>query len=128
MRIEELSQLPVISAAPGTPVTLTIAAGQSLSNAVDLKDQRVNQIIIPAGFENAAITFRASPDGVTYYDLFDTNGEVNIPSAVVAAGRAIVVDPGSFFGAQFIQVRSGTSAAAVAQTQARSITVVTVPR
>lgn len=128
MRLEELSSVPVISAAPNTPASAVITGGQALSAAVDLADQRLHRIAIPTGFTAAAITFSASATGATYHDLYDTSGEVTIPAGVVAAGRTIVVDPSAFFGVRFLKIRSGTSAAPVVQGADATLTLVTVPR
>jgi hypothetical protein len=90
----------------------------------------MHRIITPAAWTAAAITFQASPDGVTYYDLWFNDAEYTIASATVAtaAARSIVLDPAVFYGIRYLKLRSGTSAAPVNQGAARTITLATVAR
>jgi hypothetical protein len=123
----------VRSAAPAAAASAVIANAASLSGAVDLGSDRLHRIVIPAAWTAAGITFQASPDGTTYYDLYNvasdgTATEVTIASAGVVANRSLVLDPSVFLGIRWLKIRSGTSAVAVNQGAARTILLVTVPR
>lgn len=117
----------VASAAPGSAAA-GIANGASLSGAIDLGDQRLHRVAMPAAWTAAGLTFQASADGVTFNDLYNEAGEYALTSTVVAASRSIVVDQAIFYGIRYLKVRSGTAAAAVNQGGARTLTLVTVPR
>lgn len=117
------------SQAPSTPVTATIANGASLSGAIDLGANRLARIVMPSSWTTAALSFQASYDGTNFADLFNKDGEVSLAATtVVAASRSIAVDPAIFFGARYLKIRSGLTAAAVNQGGARSLILVTVPR
>lgn len=117
----------VLSAPPSTG-SVTIASSASLSTAVDLGDQRLHRIVMPAGWTSAAITFQGSYDGTTYSDLYTDGGEYTLSSSVAGASRAILVDQSLFYGIRYLKVRSGTSGAAVNQGSARTLVLVTVTR
>lgn len=103
----------------------TIAAGQSLSDAQDLGDQRLFGIEVPTGWTAAAITFQTMLDGVNWIDLYDSSGPVSVP---ISPGRLTLVDPSTFFGLRTLRLRSGAPGSAVNQVGARAINLVTVPR
>lgn len=128
--VSKLQGLPVEgrAAAPAAAVTVTILSGQSLSGAIDLAAERAHRITLPAAWTAAAITFQASADGVTYSDLYNEGGEYSLGSTVVGASRTILLDQATFYGIRYLNIRSGTAAAAVNQGADRIITIVTVPR
>lgn len=103
--------------------TTTIASGQSLSTAVDLGGLRLFGIVMPAAWTTAALTFQMSPDGgATYNNMFDDSGaEFLIQSDV---SRYIMLDPVAFAPVQWLKLRSGPAAAAVAQSASRTIKLV----
>ena len=104
--------------------TAPIANGASLSGAVDLNRRGIAGLIMPAAWTTAAITFQVSVDGITYVNLYDTNGEASLPATtVVAASRAIMLDPRAFVGCRYVKVRSGTSGSPVTQGQVSAITI-----
>lgn len=119
--------MPLLDQVETTAVT--IANGASLSDGANLAGKRPLGIITPAAWDAAAITFEASDDGITYYPFGNTDGELSIASAGVptayAAWRAL--NPADFAAVSFLKVRSGTKAAAVNQTAARTITIITAP-
>lgn len=119
--------LPVESSAEGSAAA-TIAANASLTDAIDLDRQRLHRIAIPAGWTTAGLSFQSSPNGTSWNDLYDMNGEVTVAAGIVAPGRAIVLDPAVFFGIRYLRVRSGTAAAPVAQAAARALVLATVAR
>jgi hypothetical protein len=112
---------------PSLPVQATIASGQSLSAAIDLAADRLHRIALPAAWTAASLTFQVS-SGAGFNDLYTADGEYTLPASAVAAGRSIVIDPAVFYGVRHLKVRSGTSAAPVAQAADRSMSLVTVPR
>lgn len=128
MRIEELSELPVISATPGAPLNVFIASGDSTTDAIDLGVQRLYCIFVPSTWVDASISFSVSPEGTTWYDLYDTDGEVVVADGLLATGRAVVIDMAAFFGVRFIKLRSGTASAPVVQTNDCVLTLLTVAR
>lgn len=90
-----------------------IAAGQSLSTIEEPDYALPVGLFVPAGWTTAPITFRASHNGSTFFDLYDEFGaEVSIASAV--AGRYYDL-PASLKGPLFLRVRSGTAASPVNQ-------------
>jgi hypothetical protein len=107
---------------------VTIANGQSLSNAIDLGAKVLSGILIPAAWTAAGLSFQASDDlGVTWQNLYDATGsEVTITSAAVTAGRRISLDPSLFVGIDFLKVRSGIQSAPVPQGQSTILTLISV--
>ena len=121
------AQATVTSGSPFT-TTVTIANGASLSGGA-LVDGRLAGIITdPTGWTAAAITFQASADGVTYFDLYSggegTAAEATIASGNIAVNRFISLTFANWVGIKYIKVRSGTSATPVNQGAARVITLV----
>jgi hypothetical protein len=112
---------------PPQPTLLlaTIQAGQSLSEAVDcsVTNKLISGLITPMEWTPANLTFLTSPDGVTYYDLRESNGmEVTMP---VITGSIV---PFMRFrdyvnNAAFIKFRSGSKHFPVPQAASRSFTL-----
>jgi len=103
--------------------TVTIASGTALSPEVTLGEKTLVGIVMPAGWDAAALTFQATPDDVNFGGLCTSAGaEV---SFAPAAGQFIVVDPTLWRGVTGIKLRSGTSASPVNQTANRTLTLVT---
>jgi hypothetical protein len=100
----------------------TITSGQSLSAAVDLKDMPILAIVIPSAWTTADLTFQASADGTTYYDVYNLLGTEH--TVVAAASRYIAFMPLEFQWARYIKIRSGTSGTPVAQGGTRTIIIV----
>ena len=97
-----------------------ILSGQSLSAAVDLGGRVLCGIAFPAAWTAAGITFQGSTTlAGTYVDLYTETAEISATSA--AASRYVGLDSSYFFGINFLKVRSGTSAAAVAQGADRTL-------
>lgn len=102
----------------------TIANGAALSGAVFLGDGVLCAIEMPAVWTAADITFQTSEDGTTWYDLRDDTGtEIKITSPTAAYRLSLA--PGLFASAVWLKVRSGTSASAVNQAAARTLTLIT---
>ncbi|WP_165420955.1 hypothetical protein [Bradyrhizobium sp. Leo170] len=100
-----------------------IANGGSLSGAIPIGNKIITGIMMPAGWDNAALTFQVSVDGgASWSNLFDSSG--NEVSFQAAASRFIAVDPTLWIGINHIKIRSGTAAAVVNQTAERSLRLV----
>ncbi len=106
-------------------VSASIAAAGSLTPAIDLGLYRLARIVMPSAWTAAVITFQTSPDGTNWNDLYDASGaEYTIQAA---ASRSILVPLSDFLGTRYLRIRSGTSAAAVAQSAGAAFTLVGVP-
>ena len=112
----------------------TIAAGQSLSNALDTSAGAIIRLRMPSAWDGANLSFQVSSDGTTWSDAFTIDGrEALIP---VVAGSTVVValadgsppptvqaQPPDWRGATWIKVRSGSRAYPVVQTAQRDFAV-----
>jgi hypothetical protein len=100
----------------------TIAAGESLSDGVDISAGTLLRITTPADWTPANLTFQVSSDGLFFNDVYDVNGrEVTI---VCGAARGIVIDDiGAVLSAAHLKFRSGSSAHPVPQTASRVFAV-----
>jgi hypothetical protein len=106
-------------------LTATISSGSAVSGAVNLSKYRVAAIVMPSGWDTAAITFLASSSpGGPFAPVYDDAGnEVSIPSAAAVAGR-VIVDAGvlrKLEALSYVQLRSGTAGTPVNQTASRVI-------
>jgi hypothetical protein len=100
-----------------------IVASASLSGAVDVRDAEAMSIEIPSAWTAANLTFQGchTVDG-TFVDLYDDSG-AEITVTVGGASRLIAVDyqAAPLRNVNFLKVRSGTTASAVAQAAARTL-------
>jgi len=95
-------------------IPVTIAAGQSLSSAVDIGEQTIVGIYMPASWTAASLTFQASPDGdVTFFEHYNSGGVET--TFTVAAGQYIAIDSTLWWGVYSLKLRSGTAGAPVVQ-------------
>lgn len=104
--------------------TVTIPAGESVSDAVDVFSYRCIAIIMPSSWTAANLTFKVSSTLTgTYNDLYDDAGTEL--TALAAASRVISIDAGSgvMGPVRYLQIRSGTSGTPVVQTAARTLTL-----
>lgn len=102
--------------------TVSIGAGESLSASLDLQDRNLCGLVIPAGWDAAAITFKGSIDNANFYDIYDEYG-VEVEAAVTAGKICSFKDYLPFFlGINYVKFRSGTSASAVNQEDAVTLT------
>jgi hypothetical protein len=106
-------------------LTATIASGESLSGAVQLGGASVLRIVMPAGWDAAALTFQVSEDGSTFRELNAAGDSEAAVSIAVSAGKAYQLVPSTLAAQLWLKVRSGTSGSPVNQTAARTITLVT---
>lgn len=104
--------------------TAAIAQSGSLSGMIRIGEKVAVGILMPAAWDAANLTFQGSiDDGANFSNIYDSSG--NELTVTAAASRYILLDPTNFVGLTQIKVRSGTSGAAVNQTAARSLTIVT---
>jgi hypothetical protein len=104
-------------------LTATIAAAQSLSDAIALDRNWLVALALPAAWTTAVLTFQGSNDTgspTTWLDLYNETGEIVLSSA--AASRGLVLPPALLHGWRWIRLRSGTAAAPVTQAADRLIT------
>ena len=104
--------------------TAVIASGASLSGAVDLGGRKLVAIVMPAEWTAAGMTFQASPDGVTYYNVYDNATE---RALTVGANYYSALSIGDWVGVRWVKLRSGTAGTAVNQAAERTITLVVQP-
>lgn len=116
--------LYMIPAPLATNQTVTIANGASLSNSVDLGGRALSAILMPAAWTAAALTFQASLDGVTFFNLLDGAGAEITASA--AAGSFIRLSINDWLALRYLKIRSGTAAIPVNQGADRILSLVAV--
>lgn len=99
---------------------VTIASGQSLTDAIVLGGRVLVGVVMPASWTAASLTFQASIDGSTWVNVYDSEGtEV---SATAGAGTYVAfANPILFAGVNRMKVRSGTSGTAVNQGAERTL-------
>ena len=105
--------------------TATIANGTSLSAAIDMGVMsRPRGLIMPAGWDAAAITFQVSNDGITFQNLYDDAAEVSVAAAGASRTIGFKYDLRNILMRwQYLKIRSGPAAGPVNQTAQRDIQV-----
>ena len=75
-------------------VTLSIANGAAVSDALDMKDYAGGQLYMPAAWTAASIGFQiATSNGSTYYPLYDSTGNlVQISSPAVDCAYQLPIE------------------------------------
>jgi hypothetical protein len=93
----------------------TIAAGQSLSNILNVSSGGIYRIIMPDKWTEAApITFQLSYDGVKFYNVYDRNGGEIIMKCI----QESVVPIGEYlFYIHSVKIRSGTHREPIVQNE-----------
>lgn len=102
--------------------TISIPASGTISDTISLVNQTLLGIQMPAAWSAADLTFRVSPDNVTFSDMFDQYGNEFVVKA--SASRFIVLNPADWVGIRFLAVRSGTVGTPVTQPSARNIVLI----
>ena len=98
---------------------VTIASAASITAEIDLSGRVLTGVLMPAAWTTANLTFQATDvSGGTYGDLYYDATE---KSLTVAAGLHVSFDPSAPIFANFIKIRSGTSATPVAQASTRTL-------
>ena len=103
-------------------INFTIAASGTLSNTLWQDGLHLVGIQVPSGWTAAGLTFLGSADGVTYQSVFDNNNTEVVVAA--AAGHYHAIPPTLLSRVLGLQVRSGTSATPVTQTNAVTLQLV----
>jgi hypothetical protein len=99
----------------------SIGAGLSQSSNISVGNTVLDTLLVPAGWDAANITLLGSIDGTTFFPVHDAAG---IEVTLTAAAGRIVRFPNNFrLGFPFLRVRSGTTAAPVTQTVARTVEI-----
>ncbi len=101
-----------------TQYGVKIAAGDSLSSVADLSLFKVTGFIVPSNWTTAGLSFQASVDNVTYYDVYTTSAELTV---AVAASHCVLIDEDLLEGVRYLKVRSGTTGAPVVQVTASTV-------
>ena len=101
-----------------TAQTVTIANGQTTSNAIDLGELAVVGIQTPSALTGTSFTFQASSDNVTFCAVTKVDGTTY--TMTVAASKYIVVPPADLAGVRYLKIVSGAT-----EGQADTIIVVT---
>jgi hypothetical protein len=84
-----------------------IMAGESLSEALDVRAGQLVRITMPGEWTEAPLTFQFSTDGMFFNDMFGIDGfEVTVPVVVPGSGVIIPADVGRAMN--YIKFRSGT--------------------
>lgn len=101
-------------------LTFTVADNASLSAGVFVGGQMLLALSIPSTWVTATVvTFQAAmeADGEapTYQNVYKDDGTEY--SVTVAASRHVRLDPAKFAGIRWLKIRSGSSGAAVNQTE-----------
>jgi len=114
--------LLVLPCAAQTPrvITATIAAGGSLSDAVNFQGCTVARMSISAMDSSAVLTFQASMGGTVFREREDFyRGVVTFPAST--GNLSVDLPPDQWYAMQWLKVRSGTSGSPV--TQATAVTI-----
>ena len=86
--------------------TLTVAAGQTVSEAIDLGDATLVGIHIPATFDGTQIKLQTSPTLAGTYTQLHNNGDYTL---TVAASKYLYLDPSITAGVRFLRIECVTS-------------------
>jgi len=112
-------------------LTATIAAGQFLSNTVDLAGNFVVGLIMPLAWTPARVSILIAVDDINFHDLFrfgddgTTAGELKFnvtPNAIIS------INSDAMLMARYLKLRSGTRDEPVVQEAERVFGVITVNR
>lgn len=101
-------------------LSTTIANGASLSSPITLDRRPILSVLIPAGWDDADMTFQVSMDGITYYELVDEDGAA-VTLAVAASKMVRLTNLDQWAGYNYLKMRSGTSGTPVTQSGAVTI-------
>lgn len=105
---------------PVETISVTIANGESLSSAAYIGHGKLVAVVMPDAWTAAGLTFRGSPDGETFRDIYDASGAET--AYAVAAAHHVSVD--KYEGAPWMKLRSGTGGSPVNQGAARTLVLI----
>ena|SRR5882724_101871 len=87
--------------------TITIASGQTVSNAIDLGEMCLCGIQTPSALTSTAFTFQGSSDNSTFCAMTTQDGTAI--SVTVAASKLIMLPPANFAGVRYLKVVAGSA-------------------
>ena len=105
---------------PSMVKTVTIQAGTSLSNVIDLSDGTAIFIHMPMDWTPALLSFQLSPDSTNFTNAVDMNAR-EIAYNVKAGTTIRLGQEWSSSAVGFMRLRSGTADFPIAQEQTRNI-------
>ena len=114
--------MPIIS------YSATIAAGESLSNAIDCGTDFAVGILMPTDWTAAHVSVLISIDGINFFDLFHLRANTTSPIEFkfnVVSNAVLAIDPNAMLMARFIKLRSGERDKPIPQEAARAFTIIT---
>lgn len=90
--------------------TLTIAAAGTTSTPIILKNEGLRSLETPIGLTGTKLTLQSSPDGVTYRNMYSSNGQ--ILSITIQVNAEIIFDGFDFAGIDYLRFVSNETEAA----------------
>ena len=88
-------------------VDVTIASGQTVSNAVNCLGTVLVGIQTPAALTGTSLTFQVSDAGVTFFDYYNAAG--NQVTVAMSVDKRIGLLPADFAGIQYIKLVSSSA-------------------
>ena len=121
-----MAEKVIASGADIVPVSVTIASGQSLSDAVVLDRGKPGGVTLPSSIDGATVlTFQLSYDnGVSFANMYAFGSEYSL---TVAISQSVPMAFADFFAATHMKVRLGTASSAVTATDNRTLKFALVP-
>src|SRR5262245_43121426 len=104
--------------------TVTITAGQSLSNSTNLGIGTVIALLTPPAWNDAKLSFQLSPDNVAFYELVDAK-TADLDMMRCAPGTWVPITEVQFPKNSYLKIRSGSLSTPVVQSADRVFTIVT---
>lgn len=109
-------------------IDVVIPSGaDGLSDTVTTKGLTLEVIVMPAAWQTADITFLGGKTVAglksLYFAVDNSTAIAEVTVKTPVASKTIQVDPKYFEGCEVLQLRSGTSSAAVDQTTNRTLTL-----
>lgn len=124
--VSTTNRVPAEATITATPVTLTatIAAGDSVSAAVDLAGASLLTLYLPAVFTGTTVTFLSAPTETGTYGKLKNSHGVEL-AATVAQGEPTSLGPlaADLASIRWLKIRSGTAAAPQVEAAERVITI-----
>ena len=107
-------------------VAATITASDSVTGVLDFGGLTPVAVVMPTGWDAAALSFVVSHTGATG-ELRSLYAGATERTIAVGTNRFVALTPTEFSGVRFMQIRSGTATLAVVQTVTRSLSVIARP-
>jgi hypothetical protein len=105
-----------------------IPANESVSQSIDLISSVLLGFVTPTVWTTAALDIEVSLDNITWFTIiYDSSSIATGVYLTPTVSSGYAVDTLAFLPYRYVRFRSGTSAAPIVQTAARSIAVITRP-